>query len=195
MQLLRCLGVAVLVLLLAGCHGSGSIRDAGADRSLVYAYFDFSDGDLPIDWVRLQQLDGPAAQPPIRMRLARNPDNRYGTLVWYEDLGPGVYHIAQVGGDRKVFGRTVDVTVNLGEPGANETAVRIDRPGVYFLGAWRYRSVPGIRWSPLLKLQGKFQLSALKSPTPATLLKQLLERAEGSNWEPRIRRQLQGGAV
>lgn len=189
------LAVAVLALLLAGCHGSGAIRDAGADRSLVYAYFDFSDGDLPIAWARLQPLDGPVAQPAIRMRLARNPDNRYGVLVWYGDLGPGRYHIAQVGGERKVFGRSVDMTVNLGEPGANETAVRIDRPGIYYLGAWRYRTVPGIRWSPLLKLEGRFQLSPLQSPQPATLLKQLLELAGESNWAPRIRRQLQGGAV
>lgn len=190
------IGTAALALWIAGCHGSGVVQDAAADRSLVYAYFDLSEANVPLGWARLKQVLPVVERPYFRMRYRRDAENKFGALVWYEDVAPGSYQMTEFGGEKKAWGGRAKVTLQLGDSGSNQTAIRIDQPGIYFLGAYRYKVVGRERsrgWP--FTVRTTFELVPLESPGPRDLLKRLLEAAEGSSWEPRIRQVLQGGAI
>ena len=70
----------------------------------------------------------------------------------------------------------------------NQTALRIDKPGIYFLGSFKYKTEKSGMFEA-----GKFSMQKVNKPTEAELLKRILDEGSGvkdSAWRDRIQARL-----
>jgi hypothetical protein len=168
----------IAVWLLVGCAGGGGYgRDINdPTNSLVFGYVDMADAPTKINTVTLQQVAPPSDKP-----------------YWHTGAREGLFHIAylpqgsfQLATLRGSGFWSGDVRYNFPRQGS-ETAVRITKPGIYFLGSYKYKGVKTGFFEG-----GKFDIERVKSPSEAELLRRILEDKEikGSAWEARIRQRL-----
>lgn len=163
---------------LAGCAGGGhgrSINDPA--NSLVFGYVDMGDAPTRISGASIMQVAPPTDKPYW------GTDVRNGLFYTYY-LPPGSYQLASISGSSFWRG---DHRYNFPRQGS-ETAVRISKPGIYFLGSYRYKGVKSGFFEG-----GKFDVERVNSPTEAQLLRRILEEdkeIKGSAWEARIRQRL-----
>ncbi|MDH4324579.1 MAG: hypothetical protein OEW90_10620 [Betaproteobacteria bacterium] len=170
------LGLAALALL-AGCAGSGHGRDINdPGNSLVFGYVDMSDAPTRVNGASIMQVAPPTDKPYW------GTDVRDGLFYSYY-LPPGSYKLASLSGSSFWKG---DYRYNFPRQGA-DTAVRIAKPGIYFLGAYKYKDVKTGFFEA-----GKFNMERVNTPTEAELLRRILEDGEikGSAWEAKIRARL-----
>ncbi len=170
------LGLAVLALLV-GCASSGHGRNINdPNNSLVFGYVDMSDAPTRVNGASIMQVSPPTDKPYW------GTDVRDGLFFTYY-LPPGSYKLASLSGSSFWKG---DYRYNFPRQGA-DTAVRIVKPGIYFLGAYKYKDVKTGFFEA-----GKFNMERVNSPTEAELLRRVLDEAEikGSAWEAKIRQRL-----
>lgn len=171
------LGLIALALL-AGCAGGGHGRDINDPaNSLVFGYVDMSDAPTGVQGASIMQVAPPTDRPYW------GTDVRDGLFYTYY-LPPGSYKLASLTGSSFWKG---EYRYNFPRQGA-DTAVRIAKPGVYFLGSYKYRDVKTGFFE-----QGKFNIERVDSPTEAQLLRRILDEdkeIKGSVWEERLRQRL-----
>jgi hypothetical protein len=170
--------VAVLGFL-AGCAGGGGgygrdINDP--TNSLVFGYVDMADAPTKINSATLQQVAPPSDKPFWHT----NANNGLFHIAY---MPPGSYQLATLRGSGFWSG---DVRYNFPRQGT-EQAVRITKPGIYFLGSYKYKGVKSGLFEP-----SKFDVERVNTPTEAELLRRILEDKEikGSAWEAKIRQRL-----
>lgn len=131
--------------------------------SVVFGYFNMKEAPSwgGIDWVSVKQY---------------KPEQLYYSCGVEEGLffHIGVHKGASIQVDQ--FGRNTrwysnaTYTYNFGGSGRNDTATIIKKPGVYYLGAYQYKSIPsGSFFAP-----DQFEMEKAKSPTEKELLGKLL---------------------
>jgi hypothetical protein len=91
-------------------------------------------------------------------------------LFFHIGVEPGSYQVDKFGGSGFFRG---DYVYNFGGKGRNSTAIRIQRPGIYFLGAHRYVNHSGGLFSA-----DKFEMVPANKPTEKELLQRLVKRLE-----------------
>jgi hypothetical protein len=166
------LGVVALGLL-AGCAAGGpgrSLDDPG--NSLVFGYIDMAEAPTTLSGASIRQVASPSNAPYW------DADARNGLFYTY-DLPPGSYQLASVSGSDV---RKVAYEYDL--PGQDLEHARITKPGIYFLGSYRYVNTGEA---------GKFEVERMDTPSEAQLLQRILEEdktVKGSAWEGRIRERL-----
>jgi len=164
------LALAIAVSLLAGCAGGGHGRDINdPSNSLVFGYVDMADAPTKVSGAQIMQVAPPTDKPYW------GTDVRDGMFYTYY-LPPGSYKLATLHGSSFLRG---DYTYNFGGKGRNSTAVRIQSPGVYFLGAHRY-----------VAHEGKFDMQPAKSPTEKEVLQRLIKQLENDGSLAQYTRQL-----
>ncbi len=166
-HLIALLFIVPAILLSSGCSlfGGGEKIDVNDKSvSVVFGYFDMEDAPSwgGIDWVSVKQY---------------KPDQSYYSCGVEDGL---FYHIGvKKGASIQVnkFGRNTrwysnaTYTYNFGGQGRNETSKIIKKPGVYFLGSYKYKNIDsGSFFKP-----DKFDMVKSKSPSEKQLLKQLLD--------------------
>ena len=115
---------------LAGCGGGEgygrSIDDPS--NSLVFGFVDMADAPTKVTNVRIRQVAPPSDKP-----------------FWGTDAKDGVFHIAYMPPGSymlsSMYGSSMlrgEYQYNFGRQGGGETAVRIEKPGIYFLGSYKY---------------------------------------------------------
>ncbi len=147
-----------LALLAAGC-ASDHIDPKDQSLSLVYGYIDMKDAPSSLGWVHLTLYDG--------------KNTGYFTAVkdgmfFHMGVKPGPYQVDRFGRHPRFFSNT-EYSYDFGTRGRNETATRIDKPGVYFMGAYRYVEVP-TGWFE----QDKFKMERIATPSERELLTRVL---------------------
>jgi hypothetical protein len=171
------LAVAALALLV-GCAGGGHGRSVNdATNSLVFGYVDMGDAPTKINGASIMQVAPPTDKPYW------GTDVRDGLFYTYY-LPPGSYQLASISGSSFWRG---DYRYNFPRQGS-ETAVRITKPGVYFLGSWKYKGVKTGFFEG-----GKFDVERVSTPTEAQLLQRILDEdreIKGSAMEEKIRARL-----
>lgn len=164
--------------LLAGCAGGGHGRDINdASNSLVFGYVDMSDAPTKLNGASIMQVAPPSDKPYW------GTDVRNGLFYTYY-LPPGSYKLASLSGSSFFKG---DYRYNFPRQGA-DTAVRITKPDIYFLGSYKYKDVKTGFFE-----QGKFSIERVNTPSEAELLRRILAEdgeIKGSVWEERIRQRL-----
>lgn len=154
--------VAALGLVSACAFGGDVERADPNDTSLsvVYGYIDMDEAPSDVDWVDVRNYDR---------------DDWVYTL-WAKDgffsniaVTPGPYQIDSFGANT---GNTL-FSYDFGSQGRNESAIRIDRPGAYFLGAYEYREVD-TGWLE----EEKFQMQPVGQPDEREILIRVLELIE-----------------
>ena len=149
----------LLTFLIAGCATSDPVDPKDQSRSLVYGYIDMADAPSSLGWVHIKLYDGKNAGYLV---------SAHKGLFFHIGVEPGPYQVERFGREAKFLSNT-NYTYNFGTRGRNETAIKVDKPGVYFMGAYKYVEVP-TGWFE----QDKFRMERTKTPTERELLTKLL---------------------
>ena len=175
-------GMLLLVAALAaltGCAGGGHGRDINdPTNSLVFGFVDMSDAPTKVSGAQIMQVAPPTDKPYW------GTDVREGMFYTYY-LPPGSYKLATLHGSSFLGG---EYRYNFPRQGGGDTAVRIDKPGIYFLGAYKYQKVRSGMFE-----QAKFGIERAPSPSEAELLQRLLEQdpeLKKSLWADKIRQRI-----
>ncbi|MDH5601142.1 MAG: hypothetical protein OEY78_07545 [Gammaproteobacteria bacterium] len=153
-------------LLLNGCATSPDpIDPKDKNRSVVFGYFDMEDAPSwgGIDWVSVKQYK------------PRTKKGYYGAAVkeglfYHIGLPNGSFQVDSFGRNTRFYSNT-RYTYNFGGKGRNQTARVIKRPGVYFMGSYKYKAIDsGSIFKP-----DNFKMIKSKKPKEKVLLKKLLK--------------------
>jgi hypothetical protein len=128
-------------------------------------------------YASIQQVAPPTQEPYWSLSVRKG-------LFYTAYLPPGSYQLSKFGGSAFFTGEHVYGFPRQG----NQTALRIEKPGIYFLGSYKYRDVKTGMFE-----QGKFSIDATNKPTEADLLRRILEEGSGikdSAWRDRIQARL-----
>jgi hypothetical protein len=171
--------VVAAVVALAGCGGGGHGRDINdPSNSLVFGYVDMADAPTKVTGAQIRQVAPPTDKPYW------GTDVKDGLFYTYY-LPPGSYQLATLHGSSFLRG---EHQYNLGRQGGGDTAVRIDKPGIYFLGAYKYKTVRTGMFE-----QSKFGIERVSTPNEAELLQKLLDtdaEVKNSVWADKIRQRI-----
>ncbi len=186
---MRFIGICSCVLMLflsTGCVPK--LRNVSPDKSLAFIYLDLSEVKVVPTWVTLKQILPKTDRPYFYMGYIIDKNNKYAATFVYDTLAPGTYQMALFGGEGRVFMQKTQAEFRMPETGKNETAIVIDHPANYYMGAYKYRS-GNSNWAGFINL-GKFALEPSPSPSREEALALLLPMAEGTKWEERINNDL-----
>ncbi len=177
--MIRKLGIALLAAAaaaLAGCAGGGHGRDINDPaNSLVFGFVDMSEAPTKVSGAQIMQVAPPTDKPYW------GTDVKEGLFYTYY-LPPGSYKLATLHGSSLLRG---EYRYSFPRQGGGDTAVRIEKPGIYFLGAYKYKDVKTGMFQ-----QAKFDIQRVPTPTEAELLQRLLDtdaELRGSVWADKIR--------
>lgn len=179
-RLLR-LCLLVFAAFLGACS-SGNIgpeRDANdPSNSLVFAYVDMDEAPTKVQGASLK----PQGQEGYwQMGVIDHGD---GQILIQSYLPPGSYQFASLRGSGFFAGNNV---YQFPTYGRNETAVRIQKPGIYFMGSYRYRKVKTGFFEG-----SKFAFERVSTPAELELLQRLQgeDWVKGTQWEARLRNRI-----
>lgn len=160
-------------LLLASCASTPGRDINDPTSSLVFGYIDMDDAPTSLDWVSMKQVGAPEDEGYWGM------DADDG-LLFNLYLPVGSYQLYEFGGSGFLAG---DVRYQFPSYGRNETAVRITKPSIHFIGSFKYRKV-----KTGLFEAGKFDFERVAAPSERELLERLRKHKEvkGTQWEARI---------
>ncbi|HKU47841.1 MAG TPA: hypothetical protein VJQ58_13215 [Burkholderiales bacterium] len=171
--------LAGALALLNGCAGGGHGRDINdPSNSLVFGYVDMAEAPTKVSGAQIMQVAPPTDKPYW------GTDVKEGLFYTYY-LPPGSYKLATLHGSSFWRG---EYQYNFPRQGKDDTSVRIDKPGIYFLGAYKYQKVNTGFFE-----QAKFDIQKVKSPGEAELLERLLEQdpeLKKSVWADKIRQRI-----
>jgi hypothetical protein len=169
-------------LLLGGCAGSRPVDPGDENLSLVFGYFDMKDAPSSLEWVSLRKYDSKQKDGEWYTLAAKDG------LFFHVGIEPGSYQVDKFGGTggiplltRRPF------EYSYGAKGRNATAIRIQKPGVYFLGSHRYVNHAGQG----LFEPDKFDMQPAPAPSEKELLQKLVQRLESDKDLSAYTRQLQ----
>jgi hypothetical protein len=166
---------ALCTLLLASCSSTSPVSATDETLSLVYGYFDMKDAPTKAQWVGLKQY-GTKDAGTYTLHVEDG-------LFFHVGIEPGSYQVDKFGGSGVFRG---DYVYNFGGKGRNTTAVRIQKPGVYFLGTYRYVNHAGKgMFAP-----DKFDMEPAKTPSEKELLQRLVKQLETDREYSAYQRQL-----
>ncbi len=175
----RITGWLALLAVLSGCAGGGHGRSIDdPTNSLVFGYIDMSDAPTAVKYAQIMQVAPPTEKPYW------GTDVKDG-LFYTSYLPPGSYQLASFGGSGFFKG---EYQYTFPRQGRGATAVRISKPGIYYLGSYKYVKVKTGMFQ-----QGKFDIERVKTPTEAELLKRILDKdseIKNSGWAEKIRARL-----
>jgi hypothetical protein len=165
-MLFRTWGLAIgfSLFVAAGCAGT-PVDPKDETLSLVYGYIDMKDAPSVLEWVSIKRYGG---EGEWYYHLYAKDG-----LFWHIGIAPGSYQVEKFGGAGGIPLFKSDYEYNFGTKGRNDTAIRIQTPGVFFMGAYKYIDHPG----GFLK-QDKFEMQASKQPSEKELLQRLMKELE-----------------
>jgi len=170
--------LGLMLGLLAGCASSGPTRDINdPTNSLVFGYIDMDDAPTKVSSAWMVQVAPPSDAPYWGLGVSKG-------LFYNSYLPPGSYQLSKFGGSGFFAGQHEYSFPRQG----NKTALRITKPGIYFIGAYKYKKVKTSFFS-----QGRFAIEKINKPTEAELLKRILEEdsdIRDSAWASKIRARL-----
>lgn len=156
------------VLMLHGCASVPSVPVDPKDESvsLVFGYFDMGDAPSKLEWVSLKRY---SEKEPVSYAMAARDG-----LIFHLGIAPGSYQVEKFGGMGGIpLLARQRYEYNFGTRGRNDTAVRIQKAGIYFLGAYKY-----VNHSGGIFKADKFEMQPLKTPSEKELLQRLITMLE-----------------
>jgi hypothetical protein len=164
---LRWIVPLILAFALGGCASNTPVDPKDESLSLVYGYFDMKDAPSSLDWVSLKQY-GTKDAGWYHLRAKDG-------LFFHVGIEPGSYQVDKFGGMGGIaFLTRRPYEYDYGSKGRNRTALRISRPGVYFLGAHRYVNHAGKGFFEA----DKFEMQPAQGPSEKELLQRLVKELE-----------------
>jgi hypothetical protein len=146
-------------------------------NSLVFGYIDMEGAPTGVNAASIMQVSPPSETPYWALAVNKG-------LFVNAFLPPGSYQLSSFSGSGFFAGPHEYIMPRQG----NETSLRIVKPGIYFLGSYKYEKVKTGMFE-----RGKFAIERTNTPTEAELLKRVLDDSEGirnSAWANKIRARL-----
>jgi hypothetical protein len=131
------------------------------NNSLVFGYIDMSDAPTKVKGAWLEQVAPPTDSPYWSMGIEKG-------LFYNTFIQPGSYQLSSFAGSSFAKGA---YEYKFPRQGQNETRIRIKKPGVYYLGSYRYVKV---KKGGMFK-RAKFTIERVSEPTEAELLRRILD--------------------
>lgn len=144
--------------------------------SLVYGYIDMDEAPTSLSAATIKQY-----KPKPKDDKPYWHGSAVDGMFWFEYLLPGSYQLVTFGGSS--WWRNATYDYYMPEFEKNDTAVVIKKPGLYFLGAYKYKEA-GSFFNP------KFEVEQMGKPTELELLTKLLPYSSGTQWEAKIRKRM-----
>ncbi|HKB59503.1 MAG TPA: hypothetical protein VKC56_05585 [Gallionellaceae bacterium] len=160
------------VTLLSGCASSSPPRDLDdPTNSLYFGHIDMSDAPGGVNAADVEQIAPPTKFPYWKPGLRKG-------LFCLAILPPGSYQVTDFSGG--------DMVYDFPRQG-NPTSVRIRKPGIYFVGSYKYVPVKTGFFEG-----AKFAIKRVNKPTEAELLRRILEYPDiqKSAWKKKIEARL-----
>ncbi|MDH4235590.1 MAG: hypothetical protein OEV15_10715 [Gallionella sp.] len=151
-----------LGILLSGC-ATPPVDPSDETVSMIYGYIDMSAAPSALKEVSVRRYSEPAGN--VDTNVERNAWAERGGLFWQLGVRPGIYQIYSYGDEKNRF--------IYNEERQSETAIRIEEPGLYFLGSYSY-PVKSAQRSGVDALD----LKVAKSPSEVNLLERLIKMME-----------------
>jgi hypothetical protein len=166
----------IALLLTAGCSGWKPFEDPVKEgESLVFGYIDMSDAPISLQWVSMKRLRPVTEAPYYRFVVADGLFYRTATL-------PGTYKFESFGGE----GWNTRYTFSFPVQGRGAMDPIIDKTGIYYVGAYKYKKVKTGFFE-----QGKFEVEKVDKPGEKELLLRLLKTAEHPSWKAAIKKRIE----
>ncbi|MDX1455617.1 MAG: hypothetical protein R3217_09195 [Gammaproteobacteria bacterium] len=164
----------ILLFTLAGCATTETVDYEMDDplNSMIFGYVDMEDAPTGLDWASLKQVQ-PASETPYWSFAVEDG------AFFQPYLREGAYQLAAFGGSSFLGGNN---QYNFPEYGSD--GIVVTRPGLYFVGAYRYVEVD-TGWLE----QDKFDLEPIEGMSEIDVLRMLLEHddiKDSPNWQRRI---------
>lgn len=167
------IAIAIALLLSAACSNNPLPEPPGPQDSIVYGYLDMNDAPVDLSWVSMRQFAPPTDEPYWSFGVDK------GTF-WNTYLDPGAYALESFGGS----GFNSRYTFNVPRQDGSMRIV-IDKPGIYYLGAFRYKNIKTGVFEP-----DKFDLERTDSPSEREVLEKLIVIMKGTVVEPKLQQRL-----
>ena len=156
-----------LLLVLGGCAGA-RVDPKDETVSLVFGYFDMKDAPSGLDWVSIKQYGD---EPQFYNINAKDG------LFMHVGVKPGSYQVEKFGGMGGIPLLTRrEFIYNFGTTGRNGSAIRVQKPTIYFMGAFKYVDHPGGFFKA-----AKFDMEPTKQPSERELLQRLVKLLESDS--------------
>lgn len=159
-----------VLLLSSGCATSPDpIDPKDKNRSVVFGFFDMEDAPSwgGIDWVSVKRY-----RPKKGYFAAAVKDG----LFYHIGVPNGSFQVDEFGRNTRFYSNT-RYTYNFGGKGRNQTARKIKKPGVYFMGSYKYKNIDsGSVWKP-----DNFQMIKSKGPSEKVILTKLLKMMQNDS--------------
>ena len=168
--------VLFLSLALGGCGSQQLAKEReDGDRSLVFGYIDAKESNTVFDSFAFAPNAPGKKGEDIEARVAGSDD-----AFFLENMKSGPYRFSRF---VTRLGANSYVQV-FPESGPGVRGFKIDKPGLYFVGAYKFRRVrTGFN-------EHKFELDLLTSPTQKEVLQKILPYTKGTKWEDLVRKRL-----
>jgi len=155
-----------MLFFISGCsfsNKSDPISSKDKSLSVIFGYFDMKKAPSwgGVDWVMVKRYKPRKAY----YELATDEG-----LFYHVGVKKGSYQVDTFGRDTRIYSNT-KYTYNFGGQGRNETSKIIKKPGVYFLGSYRYKEID----SDSFFKPDNFDMIKTKQPTEKKLLTKLLK--------------------
>ena len=155
-----------LLLLVTACASVDPVDPNDPNLSLIYGYLDMEEAPTDADWAIIRHYDGSEGSYDVAVEDG---------IFYHVGVGPGPYQVDSFGGDHFWNGSYI---YDFGVDGRNATAIKIETPGLYFMGAHKYAEVPTGWFS-----QDKFRMDPAETPSEREILTKLLQFLREDNSE------------
>ncbi len=173
---------AVLALTLTAC-GAPHVREmSDPATTLVFGYISQSDKPMDYGWVQLKHTDS-------RGNVTYYTTSAYDGMFYAENLPLGKYSIHRFGqGTMRPMGNSPTLAGGsgsmwiLGDEGGAGTATVVKKPGVHYMGSFKYTYVEPKTFFG----RGSFAFDRADAPPEKELLQHLLAYTKNTKWEGRV---------
>lgn len=167
----------LIAVAMTACGGLGPKLPEmeGDNTALIYGYIDMSDAPSYLNWIQYKQYRPETDKPYFYLRIDGKLNSGY---VFYREVPiNGSYQLTSFGGDKNSFFSAADIYTYNFPAGKNSSAVRTNKSGLYFMGAYKYVEVKTGFFEA-----GKFDLAKAKI-SQKEILEKILPNAVGTQWE------------
>lgn len=172
--------VLLAVALLAGCGANAFQKPETDGESIIIGYIDMADAPGTFNGVYVKKIQ------PVDKKPYYN--------FWIEDgmfyrahVKPGVYKMDSFKSTSSW--QNTNYSFNFPQTGRGEMDLRVTKPGVYYVGSWKFKKIDS-GFKDWLMGRGKFDLTRIEKPTELELLKKIQPSAEEPYWANMIKRRI-----
>ena len=172
------LTLLIIAAILSGCASTPNLGTPDAENvSLVFGHIDMDEAPSELDWVQMKRMRPVTKTPYYNFWVVD------GTF-FRADVPEGTYKFTSFGGHSGW--KNTSYNYNFPNQGKGELDRRISKPGIYYVGSYKYEKIDTGFFSP-----DQFNLVPTKAPSELEMLEKMLPYADDPYWKNMITKRMQ----